>query len=120
MAEQTTIAWTDHTYNPWIGCEKISPACELCYAAEEWGEGGRHQRVVWGGARSRTKTYVLPPRWDRVADEAGVRKRVFCASLADVFDNHHSIQAEWRSDLWALIARCRNLDWLLLTKRPQN
>src|SRR4051794_39389208 len=120
MAEITGIGWTDRTHNPWIGCTRISPGCDLCYAATEWGEGGRRQRVVWGGARSRTKTHKDVPGWDRDAAKAGERHRVFCASLADVFDNHHSIEPEWRADLWALIDRCRNLDWLLLTKRPQN
>jgi protein gp37 len=120
MAERTAIAWTDHTYNPWIGCERISPACDLCYAAEEWGEGGRHERVVWGGPRSRTKTHRRVLKCNKAAAKAGERRRVFCASLADVFDNHRSIEPEWRSDLWALIDRCRALDWMLLTKRPQN
>ena len=120
MAEQTAIAWTHHTYNPWIGCERISPACDLCYAAAEWGAGGRFERVVWGGPRSRTQTQPAVLKCERDAANAGVRRRIFCASLADVFDNHHSIDPEWRADLWALIDRCRNLDWLLLTKRPQN
>src|SRR4051812_4471262 len=120
MAEITGIGWTDHTYNPWIGCTRISPACDLCYAVTERGEGGRFERVVWGGARSRTKTQPALLKCERDAAKAGVRRRVFCASLADVFDNHHSVEPEWRSDLWQLIDRCRNLDWLLLTKRPQN
>ena len=118
MSARTAIAWTDHTHNPWIGCTRISPGCDNCYAAAEWGEGGRFSRVVWGGERSRTKKQNDPVKWDRDAAAAGVRRRVFCASLADVFDNQ--VPEDWRADLWALIARCRNLDWLLLTKRPQN
>ena len=118
MAENTGIAWTHHTYNPWIGCERISPACDLCYAATDYGEGGRRARVVWGGPRSRTKTHKSVLKFERDAAKAGVRRRVFCASLADVFDNQ--VPDEWRADLWALIDRCRALDWMLLTKRPQN
>jgi protein gp37 len=116
MAELTRIAWTDHTYNPWIGCTNVSPGCDHCYAEAE--QDKRYHRVKWGDERSRTKTADNPLTWDRKAREAGVRRRVFCASLADVFDNQ--VPDEWRSDLWALIARCRTLDWMLLTKRPQN
>jgi protein gp37 len=115
MAELTGIAWTDHTYNPSIGCTKVSPGCDRCYAEAAWDK--RYHRVQWGGERSRTKSSE-PQTWDRKAREAGVRRRVFCASLADVFDNQ--VPDEWRADLWALIARCRALDWMLLTKRPQN
>ena len=118
MAENTGIGWTDHTYNPWIGCTKISEECLNCYAEVIWDK--RRHRVEWGGPRSRTKTQEDVPGWDKKAVKAGERRRVFCASHADVFDNHRSIAPEWRIDLWTLIDRCRNLDWLLLTKRPQN
>jgi protein gp37 len=115
MAEVTAISWTDHTYNPWIGCTRVSLGCDHCYAEADWDK--RYHRVEWGGARSRTKSEG-PANWDRKAREAGVRRRVFCASLADVFDNQ--VPDEWRADLWDLIDRCRALDWMLLTKRPQN
>lgn len=115
MAEVTGIGWCDHTHNPWIGCTKVSPGCDFCYAEETWDK--RYHRVEWGGDRSRTKS-LGPLSWDRKARAAGVRRRVFCASLADVFDNQ--VPDEWRADLWALIDRCRALDWMLLTKRPQN
>src|SRR4051812_21920382 len=89
MAEQTSIAWTDHTFNPWIGCTDVSEGCLNCYAEAEWDK--RRHRVVWGGARSlTTSTWTGPPKWNRDAAEAGERRRVFCASLADVFVNHHS------------------------------
>ncbi len=119
MAENSGIEWTTHTFNPWVGCTKVSPACDHCYA-EAWDkrfDGGR-----WGphSARTRTKTWGNPVKWNRQAAETGTRPRVFCASLADVFDNHKSIQGEWRRDLWSLIKATPNLDWLLLTKRPQN
>lgn len=121
MGADSRIEWTDHTFNPWTGCQKVSPACDHCYA-EGWAK--RSGLVSWGPHASRRRTspanWRQPLKWDREAAEAGVRKRVFCASLADVFDNHGSITSGWHGDLWALIHRTPNLDWLLLTKRPQN
>lgn len=122
MAENSTIEWTHHTFNPWIGCQKVGPGCDNCYA--EAMMDTRYGRVDWGphGSRSRTSAanWQKPLKWDRDAAAAGERRRVFCASLADVFDNHSSILPEWRDDLWALIAKTPNLDWMLLTKRPGN
>lgn len=121
MAEDSGIEWTTHTFNPWIGCTKVSPACDNCYA-ETWDK--RFDGERWGphAARTRTKarTWNNPRRWNRLAEGAAERPRVFCASLADVFDNHKSIAHDWRHDLWQLITDTPNLDWLLLTKRPQN
>ena len=119
MAENSNIEWTHHTFNPWIGCTKVSPACDHCYA-EVW--DNRFSGERWGpkAARTRTKTWGKPLSWNKKAGEKGERQRVFCASLADVFDNHKSIEAPWREDLWKLIAKTPHLDWLLLTKRPQN
>lgn len=118
MAEITGIAWCGHTFNPWIGCTKVSAACDFCYAEELMDH--RYHRVKWGGERKRTgaSNWHQPIKWNRAAREAGVRRRVFCASLSDVFDNQ--VPDEWRADLWKLIAACPDLDWLLLTKRPQN
>ena len=119
MAENSKIEWTHHTFNPWTGCTAISPACDHCYA-EGWAKRSGH--VQWGphGERRRTKTWGNPVKWNKKAGELGVRFRVFCASLADVFDNHKSIEDSWRRDLWTMIEDTPNLDWLLLTKRPQN
>lgn len=121
MAENSNISWTDNTFNPWIGCTKVSPACDFCYA-ETWDH--RFSGDRWGPKAERTRTNVKNwnkvRRWDRIAGETGKRAIVFTASLADVFDNHRSIREEWRADLWALIRDTRNLAWMLLTKRPQN
>jgi protein gp37 len=122
MAETTGIEWTDSTFNPWWGCTKISPACDHCYAADlDKRTGGNH----WGNvARRRTsaKNWNEPRRWQKAAPaffaEHGRKRRVFCASMADVFDNQ--VDTAWRDDLWALIRECPDLNWLLLTKRPQN
>jgi protein gp37 len=122
VAETSAIEWCDSTFNPWIGCTRISPACDHCYAAAEWDD--RRHRVTWGGERSSTSAsnWQQPRRWQKQAAaffaEHGRRRRVFCSSLADVFDNQ--VPTEWRDDLWALIYDCPDLDWLLLTKRPQN
>lgn len=124
MAENSNIEWTDHTFNPWIGCQKVGPGCDHCYA-ETWDARGLQGAATrWGPDADRTRTgaanWNKPRTWDRKAKETGRRARVFCASLADVFDNHKSILPEWRRDLWRLIAETPNLDWLMLTKRPGN
>ena len=126
MGEHTRIEWCDHTFNPWIGCTKVSPGCDGCYAErsppvrvlrsrarEPWGpDGARYLTNVWGD----------PLRWNKRHDaffaQHGRRQRVFCASLADVFDNQ--VPEAWRFDLLNLIADTPNLDWLLLTKRIGN
>lgn len=119
MAEDTSIEWAHHTFNPWMGCTKVSPACDHCYAERDT---ARWKMVEWGphAERRRTKTWGNPVKWNRQAEAEGKRYRVFCASLADVFDNHKSITHEWRNDLWKMIVDTPHLDWLLLTKRPQN
>lgn len=117
MAEKTKIEWADHTFNPWTGCTKISAACDHCYA-EDWAKRTGH--VAWNAERRRTSVsnWQQPLKWDRQAKIDGRRPRVFCASLADVFDNQ--VPTRWRDDLWHRIDQTPNLDWLLLTKRPQN
>ena len=120
MAERTTIEWTDRTFNPWLGCQKVGPGCDHCYAEAIMAK--RFGRVAWGPGEERVRTspanWKLPLKWDREAALAGKPSRVFCASLADVFDN--AVPTKWRDDLWNLIAATPHLDWLLLTKRPQN
>lgn len=124
MAEATRIEWCDHTFNPWEGCQKVAPECDNCYAEtrDKRFTGGIH----WGPKAPRRRTspqnWNKPRRWNTQADAFratnGRRQRVFCASLADVFDN--AVDPAWRDDLWALIRACDKMDWLLLTKRPQN
>lgn len=118
MGENSKIEWCDHTFNPWVGCTKISPACDHCYA-EGWAKRTGNADL-WQGERRRTSeaNWRKPLQWDRQAAKEGRRYRVFCASLADWLDNQ--VPEEWRSDLAKLIGSTPNLDWLLLTKRPQN
>lgn len=119
MAESTKIQWTDATFNPWVGCSKVSEGCKFCYAEELMDH--RYHRVQWGdnGTRSRTKTWRDPVKWNREAAIEGKRRKVFCASLADVFEDRRELEP-WRADLFDLIDECPMLDWLLLTKRPEN
>lgn len=123
MAEFTNIEWTDSSFNPWWGCTKISPACDNCYAAAlDHRTGGD----AWGVGHPRRRTgesnWNNPIRWNKNADKFfakhGRRQRVFCASMADVFDNE--VDPQWRTDLFRLIAATPNLDWLILTKRIGN
>ena len=121
VMENSRIEWTDHTFNPWIGCAKVSAGCKNCYA--ETLMDTRYGRVVWGvnGTRSRTgpDNWRKPIQWNKQAQKEGLRFRVFCASLADVFEDRPEL-VEWRTDLFKLIDATPHLDWLLLTKRPEN
>lgn len=118
MAENSKINWTTHTFNPWIGCTKVSPGCLHCYA--ETLMDTRYGRVKWGAGNPRSRT--APSNWKKVrswnnhAAKDGTRPRVFCASLADWLD--HEVPVEWLADLLRLVASTPNLDWLLLSKRP--
>jgi protein gp37 len=117
MSDRTNIEWADHTFNPWVGCSKVSPACDHCYA-ERWAKRAG-QAELWNGERRRTTgtNWQRPIKWNRQAAAAGTRRRVF-PSLCDPFDNQ--VPERWRHDFWHQIDQTPNLDWLLLTKRPQN
>lgn len=142
MAEKTGIAWCDSTWNPWIGCTKVGPGCDGCYAAVS--TPARSLGVVWGAGQPRMRTsaanWKKPIQWNArpfyecrdcgwrgetksncpscAAEVTTARRRVFCSSLADVFDNE--VDPAWRADLFDLIYNTPNLDWLLLTKRIGN
>lgn len=119
MAENSKIEWTDHTFNPWLGCTEVSPACDHCYARTMMQD--RYGKAQWGNhprVRTSENNWKQPLKWNRDAEQTGVRRKVFCASLADVFDNQ--VDEDWREALWELIRGTQSLDWLLLTKRPQN
>ena len=125
MGTTTRIAWCDSTFNPGLGCIRVSPACDHCYAAAlSWRTGRRdhHGLDLWDRHAQRVRTspdyWRAPLRWNRDAQAARRRHRVFCASMADVFDN--GAPSAWRADLWQLIRATPALDWFCLTKRPQN
>jgi protein gp37 len=130
MGETTKIEWADHTFNPWIGCTKVSEACRACYAERF----GARKGVKWGAGQPRKRTaastWEQPRSWNRMAhlgadhwdqdgpdDDPAPRPRVFCASLADWLDAE--VPVEWLRDLLGLIGATSGLDWLLLTKRPE-
>ena len=118
MGKSTAISWCHHTFNPWEGCTRLSPACDNCFAAARAHRFGNDH--LWNGDLRRTSpaNWKQPLKWNREAARAGEPRRVFCASLCDVFDNQ--APAEWREDLWRLIEATPHLKWMLLTKRPQN
>ncbi|RVT96307.1 phage Gp37/Gp68 family protein [Rhodovarius crocodyli] len=118
MAESSAISWTDATWNPWIGCTRISPACDHCYAAD-WAK--RHKKEdLWEGRLHRTsvQTWTLPRRLERQAVKDGRRIRCFVASLSDFFDNQ--ADPAWREEAWAVMRATPHVDFLVLTKRAQN
>lgn len=121
MGENTGISWCHHSFNPWIGCAKISEGCKMCYAEKL--ATGKMGLQVWGPDAPRRITsqenWRKPLRWNREAQAAGERRRVFCASMADVFEDRPDL-IEPRQRLWQLVPDTSNLDWLLLTKRPEN
>jgi protein gp37 len=118
MGVNSNIEWTNHTFNPWWGCAKVSPGCDHCYAEAL----GNRFGTPWGVDAERRefgeKHWDEPRKWNAKAAAAGERHRVFCASMADVFDKNAPLGA--RERLWKLIDETPNLDWLLLTKRIGN
>lgn len=161
MAENSKIEWTDHTFNPWVGCSKVAPGCANCYAEADFDK--RRHVAQWGAHGTRIKTspanWAKPLKWNRDArctcnaplgqssmesfstcpqHRHSGRPRVFCASLSDVFEdwsgpvlNHTGERLvrcdgrdltldDVRRDLFSLVGATPNLDWLLLTKRPEN
>lgn len=120
--ENSKIEWCTHTFNPWHGCVKVSAGCEHCYA-ESFSKRTGHN--VWGPAKTTDrrlfgdKHWAEPLKWNIAAKASGERHRVFCASMADVFEDHPQVREE-RARLLDLIVHTPHLDWLLLTKRPEN
>jgi len=118
--KESKIEWTDHTHNEWIGCEKISDGCKHCYAEELMDK--RYARAKWGANGTRTLTSIQnrnkPFSWNRKAEKEGVRYKVFAQSLSDTFEDREELEP-WRIELFEKIASTPNLDWLVLTKRPE-
>lgn len=120
MGKESKIGWTDHTFNAWWGCEKIAPECALCYAATF---AHRYGHEIWGKDAPRRffgdKHWNEPLKWHLDAVNRGVRERVFCCSMADVFEAREDVVPH-RQRLFELIKATPSLDYLLLTKRPEN
>lgn len=124
------IEWTTHTFNPWRGCTKVSDGCKNCYA-DTLSKRNPKSLGIWGPRGTRviaSEAYWREPlKWNAAAKAAGARHRVFCASLADVGEGEDTMPAgAWidvqmaRIRLSHLIMDCDHLDFLLLTKRPEN
>ncbi len=119
MGKNSKIEWTTHTQNFWIGCTKVGPGCDHCYAENQdvrWG----HKSWGSGAPRRRTseRIWKQPTGWNRIAANTGERPWVFCSSLSDFFDNE--VPPEWRADAWETIRRSPNLNWQIVTKRISN
>lgn len=120
--KDTLIGWADHTHNFWIGCTQVSPGCDNCYA-KAWAERFFPDETYWGAQaqRRRTSNSHQPRNWNKLNPMGGRGprlQRVFSQSLGDFFDNH--VPEQWRHEAWKVIAECNQMEWLLLTKLPQN
>lgn len=132
MGETSNIAWTDATFNGWIGCTEVGPGCDGCYAREldaryQWGVKAADRRddgsaPHWGAGAPRYRTsagnWRGPILWNKQAQTIGAPRKVFAHSLSDVFDNE--VPDEWRADLFAMIKVTPWLRWQVLTKRVPN
>ena len=114
MAENSGIGWTDHTMNFWWGCHKVSEECLFCYidAFMRW----QGKQPFRGPIRTSNSNWKKPWTWDRKAGRTSLRFRVFTCSMSDFF---HPGADAWRAEAWQVIRQCPNLDWLILTKRPE-
>lgn len=120
MSENSKIEWTDHTFNPWWGCSRVSPACRFCYADRDAHRFGMKLWRRHGERRMLSEqNWRKPLKWNRDAEAADKPALVFCASMADVFEDHPQV-VDARARLWRLIEETPWLRWQLLTKRPQN
>lgn len=119
MGKTTAIEWATATFNPWWGCEKVSPACKHCYAEAL---STRYGHAVWGSDAPRRffseQHWDQPLSWNREAAKTKQPWRVFCGSMCDVLEDREDLLVQ-RVRLWELIERTPNLTWLLLTKRPE-
>ncbi len=106
MGKDTGIAWTDHTWNPWQGCHKVSPGCRECYMYREKRRYGQDPTVV---VRSKPPTFNAPLKWTEPA-------RVFVCSWSDFFVEEAD---PWRSEAWEIIRAAPHLTFQILTKRPE-
>lgn len=119
MGQDSKIEWTDHTFNPWMGCTKVSAGCKNCYAENQMDH--RWNKAQWGLGKPRVRTsaglWRKPLAWNAEAAKTGIRPRVFSASLGDWLDPE--VPTHWLADFLDVVEQTRNIDWLLLTKRPE-
>lgn len=113
MGENSKIEWTDHTWNPWMGCHKISEGCRNCYMFRERRRYGKDPEVV---VRSKTRFYD-PLKWEKKAALTGERKFVFACSWSDWFIEEAD---PIRDEAWEIVKATPHLTYQILTKRPEN
>jgi len=117
--EHSGIHWLDggNTQNWWEGCNQVSAGCDGCYAMQD---NTRFKRVIWNAKPRRTSAanWKMPFLWNRKAAHDGVRIKVMVMSLGDFLDNQ--AEESWRVEAWNIMRQCKNLDWLIVIKRPQN
>lgn len=121
MAENSKIEWTDNTLNFWWGCMKVSPGCQHCYAETFSKRVGRN---IWGPAATTERWRTKGPwrdvlKWDKAAKSEGIRRKVFCQSMSDFFEDHPQLYS-WRAEAVEILESLEWLDVQLLTKRPEN
>lgn len=104
MAESSKIGWTGGTWNPWIGCTKVSAGCDFCYMFRGQTWLGHDPSVL-----RRTKTGRDPLKWHDP-------KLIFTCSLSDWF---HEDADAWRPEAWDVIKATPQHRYQILTKRPQ-
>lgn len=114
MAENSNIGWTDHTWNPWWGCEKVSAECLRCYIDGIMKRAGKEP--FNGPIKTSDSTWKQILKWNRLAEKQCERLKIFTCSMSDFF---HAGADQWRTDAWELIRHCSTLDFLILTKRPE-
>lgn len=135
MGEKTKISWTDRTFNVWHGCVEVSPACTFCYAKRDnaryhpdnpnWGKHA--PRLMWNdGSQRSINHWNEPVKWNKIAEKTSTRSKVFCMSMGDILEilpPHHPQFQEMlteRMKCFRLMIDTPWLDWLVLTKRPEN
>ncbi|HUS27580.1 MAG TPA: DUF5131 family protein [Kofleriaceae bacterium] len=129
MGQTTGISWTDATFNPWWGCWKIADECKNCYADATAHRYTSQFGELWGRTAGRRffgdSHWAELAKWNRKAERDGVRMRVFVGSMCDWAEMHPddaiALQmANARERLWQEIRECSSLDFLMLTKRPED
>lgn len=118
MALKTEIAWTQSTLNWWWGCCKVSEGCKFCYAEKD---NDRYQLAEWGPGTIRTwigSAISNSKKFNTLGKKAGEKRKVFTLSMGDFFENHPQLP-EFREKAWKQMRQMKNINWLVLTKRPE-
>jgi protein gp37 len=113
MGDRTAISWTDATWNSWVGCHKVSEACQNCYFYRDAKRYGRDASIV---QRTSPATFNAPLKWARNPEKYSHIKRIFTCSWSDFFIEEADV---WRAEAWEIIRRTPQFTYQILTKRPE-